>query len=191
MGATGQRAAELAVSEFINRWKNGRGRETVEPFRGFVREYWTELSPGFAGRENDPANNPWSAAFISYIFKKSGALKKQFPFAAAHHTYIRRGDKNFLAGDLDADLVAFLPHEMQPEIGDLIVYWRGRQQSLRNLPAGGFKSHTDIVVRKRGKTIVTMGGNVRNNVGRKVLTLEATGHLSPRSNLMGILKVRF
>jgi hypothetical protein len=189
MGDIAKKAAELAMGEWKDRWKKGAGDEDDPAFRRFVAEYWDALGAGFNNWEN--TENPWSAAFISYVFRKAGAKSTQFPFAAGHHVYIRKGDDNFRAEKFDADLVAYTVDERRPEVGDLVIQWRDKPQRLRHLPASGFTSHTDIVVQVTPTRIETIGGNVGDSVKMRPLRLDGDGHIILTPSIMGLLKVNF
>jgi hypothetical protein len=123
-------------------------------------------------------NNPWSAAFISYVFKKAGA-ETEFPYSSAHYTYITHAIRNKKNGNLNSSLVGYKVTEYSPEIGDLICAPRAADKekvtydnalSYRNLRDElFFSAHCDIVVSVGDGSIDVIGGNVSNSVTRNTV----------------------
>lgn len=116
--------------------------------------------------------NPWSAAFISYVMKKSGA-GIDFKYSPAHSTYIRDAIANGLSRISNAKFVGHRISEYQPKPGDLICAPRAEavgQVTFENaVRFGPFKSHCDIVVDVRDLEIDVIGGNVSNSVTRNTV----------------------
>jgi hypothetical protein len=127
-------------------------------------------------------NNPWSAAFISYVFKKAGAAT-EFPYSSAHYTYITHAISNKKNGNLTSSLVGYRVTEYAPKIGDLICAPRAADKekvtydnalSYRNSDGElFFSAHCDIVVSVGDSSIDVIGGNVSNSVTRN--TVKTTG----------------
>lgn len=154
-----------------------------------VKQYW--LSVGKQMQEKDlkdslwQENHPWSSAFISWVITKSGAADKFKP-SPNHAGYIvwarqnqkLRANKNiFVAYDI-CD-----PNSKWPEPGDLICKNRdGNNFSLSTITASDI-SHSDIVVEVDtvAKTIVTIGGNVRNTVSKRIIHLDSEGYIDTAS----------
>lgn len=133
---------------------------------GLGREFPAEQDGTFA----------WSAAFVSYVMRVSGA-GRHFPYAPDHAEYInaaRRGG-NWV-------VVAERPERYAPEPGDLVCRARSRATGLRfdDLPAPRFPSHCDIVVSAPANgAIAVIGGNVANTVGRRFFPVDPDGRLTP------------
>lgn len=121
---------------------------------------------------------PWSAAFISYIMKKSGA-RNSFAYSGRHATYIIDSVKK---RDVHGYPFRGYPiNKAMPEIGDLVCAPRGDSKSLaysQIVKTASFKSHCDIVVAKKdGKYIEAIGGNVGDTVSKTVVPLTAAGYI--------------
>jgi hypothetical protein len=116
----------------------------------------------------------WSAAFISYVMRISGAGKR-FAYAPSHWTYIDRSVRD--PGGL---FVAERPETAVPQPGDVICTGRGRSRALRfdDLPAGPYLSHCDIVVAAMAGQLSVIGGNVDDAVTMKHVPLTPDGHLA-------------
>jgi len=142
-----------------------------------INEYWSAV--GEYWLSGDDCNQPWSAAFISWIMQEAGVPETQFPPAIAHQSYLN----HFLA---NADLpgVPLIPHTIQeykPKPGDLICANRGEDvptEAIEELPDSlKARLHCDIVVETTGQTLQAIGGNVRNSVSKTILTLSPEGYL--------------
>ena len=126
--------------------------------------------------EDQDGTFAWSAAFVSYVMRISGAGPR-FPYAADHAEYInaaRRGG--------DWVVVAEPADRYAPEPGDLVCRARGRAVGMRfdDLPAPRFPSHCDIVVSApTNGAIAVIGGNVANTVGRRFFPVDPDGRLAP------------
>lgn len=146
-----------------------------------VNAYWRVVGkPQLDGMD---CQNPWSAAFISWVAQQAGVPESQLSAAAAHRVY--------LAGIItaaDQPGRFFVPQRVadySPKAGDLVCLARGASQvsapgeyvtaeSLR-----GAQTHCDLVVANTGRTIEVIGGNVRNSVSKTVLELDSAGRLQP------------
>lgn len=155
-----------------------------------IGEYWWEgLDPGsaesaYTGKHDQAghefpatadANYAWSAAFISYVMRLSGAGAR-FPYAPTHSTYINAAASNAAPG-----LAAFAPQAYTPTPGDLICTGRGAAAALRfaDLPtAGSFPAHCDIVVDAAPGLLTVIGGNVDDAVTAKHVPVGADGRLA-------------
>ncbi|WP_171070142.1 DUF2272 domain-containing protein [Methylobacterium terricola] len=168
------------------------GKEGVEPYVGYVNEYWRAV--------NQPARNgnspyPWSAAFISFNFKRAGA-DGEFPYAAGHWDYCRdivRSPKKF------TKLSLHLPSQVAIEVGDVI--WAARRgpqcppppkdaaAAFGDLKTGRwFCSHADIVVAKRSDEIDVIGGNVSDSVTQTTYLTSKGRIVDPRQVWLGVIK---
>jgi hypothetical protein len=120
----------------------------------------------------------WSAAFVSYVMRISGAGAR-FPYSANHWTYIDRA-RAAADGKDDAIVVAERPETYAPRPGDLICLGRGKAAALRyeHLPAGPFPAHCDIVVETTPARLAVVGGNVRDGVTLKHVPVTPDGKLA-------------
>jgi hypothetical protein len=152
-----------------------------EPHVLRVNGYWRAVDkPGLSGSD---CQQPWSAAFISWVMKTAGVPETLFPRASAHWIYLSK-----IIRDADRPYAAFVPRSIlgySPRPGDLICANR-EHYSLPSItqPWDSYllenaKLHCDIVVERNGKVLEAIGGNVRNSVSKSILTLDADGHLRP------------
>ena len=121
------------------------------------------------------AHYAWSAAFISYVMRVSGAGDR-FPYAPNHSTYI-----NAAASGSSTGLRAQDPATYAPGPGDLICAGRSTSRSVRyaNLPtAYAFPAHCGIVVAKGPQQISIIGGNVDDAVTLTHVPVSPTGTIS-------------
>ena len=145
-----------------------------------INLYWRAVGqPGLDGHD---CQQPWSAAFVSWVMQAAGVSSELFPPAGAHWVYLTR-----ILSHADTD-ASFLPHTRQaysPKSGDLICASREAYLSpyIEEIPTVDWlesaKLHCDIVVKKQGRTLEAIGGNVRNSVSRSILTLSPEGFLQP------------
>ncbi len=143
-----EKAAQFAKDEF-KLWKNGTLKESEKEAYPILKKYWDDLGGWPEGRWK-PTETAWSAAFISYVMKKSG---DDFYNSAAHSTYATKAlqnrnklvkDKTSLSGEQH---VLFLKGEAEPAIGDVMFYVReGDIKSWMKGGGGQIKSHTDIFI---------------------------------------------
>lgn len=115
---------------------------------------------------NQDANYAWSAAFVSYVMRISGAGPR-FPYAPDHADYINIA-KEMAVGQAHGWLIsAERPNAYAPQPGDLICAGRSSAVSLTydDLPAGHFPAHCAIVVDTSVPgQISVIGGNVDDAV---------------------------
>jgi hypothetical protein len=129
-------------------------------------------------------NQPWSAAFISFVAAMAGA-GANFHYGPSHSMYIvdalREAKKPFST----AKFVARRHTDHAPKIGDLIACER-RPDTEANfdtyidfVKAGRFEAHCDFVVGfdAEHKHAITIGGNVSNSVSQKSWPLNAEGRI--------------
>jgi hypothetical protein len=125
---------------------------------------------------------PWSAVFISTVFKLANYTPAEFEGAASHSLYMRsamraHADARAGYGQLPCD-----PAWVKPRVGDLVCFSRtaamkswddvlARFEAWRQRPAGSadnfpFEGHCDVVVHvsPNQTTIDTVGGNLSDTV---------------------------
>ncbi len=133
----------------------------------------------------------WSAAFISYVMRISGAGNR-FPYSPRHADYINAARRASLANDMSALLWAESPNDYAPHLGDLICFGRERAGGLRfeDLPAPSFPGHCEIVVATEPDRVAVIGGNEDDAVEMKHLPVTADGRLVS-ANYLAVLEVRY
>ena len=154
-----------------------------------VGEYWW-LGLGGQGREArwtgkhddsgrafpamDDERYAWSAAFISYVMRISGAGER-FPYAANHASYV-----NAAASGRSPILAAHAPQSYAPKLGDLLCFGREWASHLRfsDLPTSGFwPGHCAMVVARQDNTLSVVGGNDDDAVMMDHVAIASDGRL--------------
>jgi uncharacterized protein DUF2272/SH3 domain-containing protein len=160
--------------------------ESDEPLRSRIADYY---EAGGGSRNLDPTlnENAWSAAFISFCVKQSGATSDQFKFNLSHSVFVRAAIANG-----NADRGVFRGHrvtEYAPKLGDLIHHNRDGGTLSFDFARDntGYPSHSAIVVdfevRNGVRHAVTIGGNEflsggTGTVGMKRFPLDTNGFLN-------------
>ena len=143
-----------------------------------IATYWM-VGTGISGRDGR-TDIPWSAAFISFVMKTSGAGDR-FHYSALHAVYISRSIRDFLQNDAAAGFWGRRLNELKPKIGDLVCWTRQSGIDYDHQNNGDYKGHTDVVVEVGADRVFVIGGNVGNSVTRRPLPLDARGFLTPLS----------
>jgi hypothetical protein len=183
-------AKEALISAAVKEWlrfDRGDKLEFEEPQYKYVGEYWSKIGLSLDGKDRD---QPWSAAFISFVARAAGY--NDFKFAPAHSTYVYDAVNKRKSNVNSAPFWGFKITEHKPQLGDLVCRWRENPiTSIDSLPSGGFKSHCDIVVEIRDSEVRTLGGNVNQSVSITAYPLNSSGFLRPASNVYGVLRNNF
>jgi hypothetical protein len=136
----------------------------------------------------------WSAAFISYVMRISGA-GAAFPYAPDHATYINYAARAAHGEVSNPLLIAEDPATYAPRLGDLVCFGRGAAQDLRfqDLPTAQiFPAHCSIVVAGGNDEISVIGGNVDDAVTMEHLHTTSQGELSVNwENWFVVLRVMY
>lgn len=172
-----------AVKEWI-RFNRGTGRENIAPFFRIVGEYWSALGINLDGRDRD---QPWSAAFISFIIRNTNAYP-DFKFNAAHAKYILDAKAKRTENNTNAPFWLFRLTEHKPQLGDLVCKWRERRRTFDDIPSGGFKSHTDVIVEIQDQRVKAIGGNIGHSTTLSSFSLNANGFLKEQNNVFAIMR---
>lgn len=146
-----------------------------------VNLYWRAVGhPELTGMD---CQKPWSSAFIGWVMQQAGVPADQLRPAIAHWEYLAE-----IIERVSEPGRYFVPRRIRdysPEPGDLICAWRPGSQPIlidgQIAPESlmGLKAHCDLVVKKQGRVLEAIGGNVRNSVSRIRLELDAQGRLQP------------
>lgn len=195
-------------------FRNGHHKEyDLEVYRR-VGDYWNAVADvpdyrhwrGYHGRsdcrlvlnsDNDVVqllsndNQPWSAAFISWVARTAGAADG-FHYGPSHSVYIVKALKAASTAGTTEKFVARRHTEYTPKVGDLIACERRSSDDANFdtypsfVASGRHEAHCDFVVGfvDNGRTAVTVGGNVSNSVMQKDWPLDANGRIGnhdPRS----------
>jgi hypothetical protein len=141
----------------------------------------------------------WSAAFITYVVRESGASASAFHFANAHRVYIYDAFATSTAeaaGKADEHIYRACPLATRPRVGDLICSQREpalaeasdeavRERVRAELDGSADarsvrRSHCEVVayVDKGARKIYSIGGNVSQGVATRKLNLRRDGRIS-------------
>lgn len=179
-------AKEALIREAASQWirfERGAGKENVDPFAGFVGEMWAAIGLDLDGRDRD---QPWSAAFISFVVRRAGYTG--FKFAAAHARYIHDSIIKRQRGEA-SPFWGFRIAEHTPSPGDMVCRWRAVPRTFDDaVRRDDFKSHCDIVVQVGDGFVNTIGGNVAQSVSTTRYRLDAGGFLDSSSSVFAVLR---
>ena len=153
------------------------GFESNDGYSQRVGTYWKEGTG--QNLDGDDREVPWSATFISWLYKKAGAGNK-FVYNASHSKYITDSIANRKKGEVNAPFVGYKLNEYAPKVGDMVCY--SRQDGINYDTKGSYKSHCDIVVSTKPNQIEVIGGNVNQSVTKKVLRTNSKGLLIDTKN---------
>lgn len=164
--------AVMAAQEEFSKW-NKKGEKILEHDIRTVDkldDYWKSTGHSYNGMRTQP----WSAAFISYVMKKSGA-GKAFPYSTSHSVYIRKAIEN--KKNNAGRFKGYKPEDVKVEVGDLVCY--PRQAGVSYDTKSGYDSHCDICidVNKRKNTATFIGGNVSDSVSKSTAPLTDKGKI--------------
>jgi hypothetical protein len=184
VSAARERLISAAVAEWI-RFDNGSGQEHVAPFFEFVGEMWRAIGLNLDGRDRD---QPWSAAFISWIVRRSGPEYADFRFAAAHSRYINHAITRREASSA-APFWGFRLNEHKVALGDLVCQWRTSPQTYDGARVSdSFFSHCDVVVEVASGSVRALGGNNSHSVGFKTYAINTNGFLKAENRVFAVLR---
>ena len=158
-----RRSVRIAKKEF-EKWN--KRKETSSETLPYLQDYWKTL-----GWKDDQwsTNTAWSAAFISYIFRKARATKDDFIFSARHSIYIQKAIDN-KKNKKRKGFKGYKLDEKKVELGDLVCY--SRQGGVDYDTKGEYISHCDIVVEIDGDNAIEIGGNVSDSVSESKIPLQ-------------------
>jgi hypothetical protein len=163
---------DTAITEW-NYWKNGQIKEGDPSTMERLREYWREGAGVKNWSDRQMTDEAWSAAFISYLMKKTGA-GSDWKYSPSHSTYIVDSIKNRKLNN-DKSFKGYKPNEVKLEVGDLVGF--ARQSGVNYDTTGAYKSHTDIVVGIKDGYAETIGGNVGNSVTMTKVPITSDGKI--------------
>ena len=145
-----------------------------------IQQYWAD-GVGYNYEISDITNlswqneHYWSAAFISWLMKVSGA-GSEFDYSERHATYVRASIEN--AQDGLGDIRGFDAKTTKPNYGDIVCKRRGSSDATYNDISPNETLHCDVVVDVKYNKITVIGGNVNNRVERSFVTTDKSGYIS-------------
>lgn len=167
-----ERIVEIAESEWLA-WRKGSIKENEAAAGPLLKRYWDAVDPNTYHRPEEP----WSAAFVSYVIKKAGPPQGAFTYSSNHTVYIMAAKKaNREAGKFQAFPIA----QAVLEPGDIVCHGRDKlcNVTLDQLERG--TSHGEIVVEVGRDYAITIGGNTSDTVGKNKIKLDEHGHVDSR-----------
>jgi hypothetical protein len=145
-----------------------------------VGRYWAEgtNTEGIDGQNHDM---PWSAAFISWVMRTSGAASR-FRYSTQHSVYIYQAIRDRQESRASAGYWAWRLNEYKPARGDLVCWARESGVDYDNQKGGTYKSHCDVIVQVDQDRCWVIGGNVGDSVTKRPLPLTGAGYLASTSS---------
>ena len=155
--------------------QNGH-KEGEDGFYQRIGQYWLEgtNTRNIDGRDHE---FPWSAAFISWVMKTSGA-GNNFRYSTQHSVYISQAVRDHLNNN-NVGFWGWRLNERKPAVGDLVCWARESGVDFDHQKSGNYAGHCDIVVAVEADEIFVIGGNVGDSVTRRPLALDG-GFLAER-----------
>lgn len=187
-----------AILEWI-RFDKGEGDEKAAPYYEYVGEMWRSIGEHYDGRSVDSNGRdiPWSAAFISFVVRKSGSRYSKFKFAAGHSVFSNDAIQARILGRIDRPFWGYRVTEVRPEIGDVIHRNRSGNSFSFDYAENHsqFVSHSDIVVEVTSNVVRVIGGNIGDTVSSygaaiQEYELDPMGMIAPDQKVIAILKNR-
>lgn len=165
----------IATREWL-RWGRGTIKEHEPRMRAVLLDYWVT---GTGRRLSGPrwwSARPWSAAFISWTMRQSGA-GNAFPYSALHAVYISRAKRHRLTNSPNP-FKAYRVSEVAPRLGDLVCRSRAGSGATYDTIRPDMATHCDIVTTIEPGRLLTIGGNVKQSVWRTPVRTNAAGYVT-------------
>ncbi|MFT5821219.1 MAG: hypothetical protein ACI8ZM_002468 [Crocinitomix sp.] len=152
--------AKKGASNALAQLKRYKGiKEDDSRFHKILMTMWMHLGYSKEKAERYIRNEiPWSAAMISYNMRDY----EDFPKSASHAYYAVASRKNRAKGE--SNFWLYRPHEIRPKVGDIVLKGRSGARVNYDSVKVGDPTHGDIVVEVQKDYLITIGGNVSNQV---------------------------
>jgi peptidoglycan hydrolase-like protein with peptidoglycan-binding domain len=196
-----QRIVDVARGEW-EKWGRGRKKETQPEMLATLRDYWSAVGQKVRLEDlRDPKwqrENPWSAAFVSWVMRTAGAGTR-FSCLSAHRLYIAAAKKNRQSGG--SGFWAYRISEVKPEPGDVVCADRACCEKCEcngatydNIDDGHrWCTHGDIVIEVHPGEVRVLGGNADHSVDDAKIQTDSRGFVIPdqrKCRYFAIIKVR-
>jgi|GraSoiStandDraft_53_1057289.scaffolds.fasta_scaffold281745_2 hypothetical protein len=206
-------------TEELELFERGKLQEYDKKVYRRVGEYWDALAKierykqwkGYNGRSDTKLeldgngnvlkvvsddNQPWSAAFISWVVRTAGG-GESFQYAPSHSLYIVKALQEAKNSASTAKFIARRHKSYAPRIGDLIACERRKMDDanfdtyIDFVASGRYEAHCDFVIGLNDKKTraITVGGNVGNSVSQKEWPLDENGRIGDRDPTSKIASV--
>lgn len=172
-----KRLLKAVKSEYDSWNSNGKLKEQDPEVLDNIRRYW-KSGVGLNWSDDKMKREAWSAAFISYLMKESGA-GSSFKYSPSHSVYIRDSIQN-RKHNKSNPFKGYRPKERKVEVGDIVCY--PRQSGVNYDTESAYSSHCDIVTSIADDEAITVGGNVSNSVSKTTVPLKKGKIDSNRDN---------
>jgi hypothetical protein len=149
---------------------------------GEIKKWTEEIGGTFVSCTSN--QHPWSAVFVSWCVKASGATVSEFKFSKQHSVFVHRAIKNALNATGVFHGVEIAAHA--PNVGDIIQHNRdGNRFTFDHARThADYKSHSVIVVEvgddAEGPFALCIGGNERDSVRETLVRLTPEGFIRQR-----------
>lgn len=146
-----------------------------------VADYWNR-GLGWSVTEEqvlDPSfqeDYAWSAAFISWVMKVSGA-EDNFPYSPTHAYYVIETTNNRFNNE-KAKFKAYSVDEVKPKPSDIVCRRRGNSNATYDNVSPYDTLHCDIVTDVYKDKIEAVGGNISNKVKKVDISLDSQGYIN-------------
>jgi hypothetical protein len=161
-------------------WEDGQRKELDEAVSTRLQKYWKAVGLDYTVEQLRDAkfqsDNPWSAAFVSWVMKKAGA-REHFRYSASHWQYVASAKENRKAAN-DNPFKAYRTDEQKVELASVVVRRRGSSMATYENIENGHITHGDIVVSVADGKAETIGGNVSNSVKTTTVELKNDGEIA-------------
>ena len=163
----------------VSKWSNYT--ELDAPTALILQDYWGRgLNENYSVsqilNEDFQASKAWSAAFVSWVMRVSGA-GDSFPYSATHSKYIIETTNNRF-NNPEAKFKAYDINEKKPQPSDLVCRTRSGEIASYNNVEQGDLLHCDIVTRVDKTKVVAVGGNLDDKVKEVELSLDSDGYVN-------------
>jgi hypothetical protein len=151
-------------------------KEGEDGFFQQVGRFWRDGVDinGVDGRNHD---QPWSAAFISWVMKVAGAGDR-FRYSSQHSVYISQAIRDFLQRREAAGFWGVRLLEAKPVPGDMVCWSRQSGIDYDHQNGGDYMGHCDLIVEVGDGVVMAIGGNVADSVTKRPLSLTNDGFLA-------------
>ena len=182
--------ARLCEQEYKLHFWNGSKKEWMEGAYQRIGVYWNQLATnpkykkwsGYNGRSDtvlapdgtliSSKNQPWSAAFISWVAHEAGA-SSSFKYSPSHSSYVVAALRAAKSANSVVNFVARRHGTYKPKVGDLIACERRPDVDptfdtyIDYVAQSKYEAHCDFVVHVGASRLTVVGGNISNTVTKR------------------------
>jgi len=160
------------------KWHYGDWKETDARVSQYLVDYYQQgveqtITLAQARSSSFHASHQWSAVFISYLMRISGA-GDFFKYSSNHSVYIRWAVQNRLNNT--GKFKAYTITEYAPIPGDLVCF--SRQSAVDYYTDYSYASHCDLVVETTPGFVRVIGGNYANSVTLRSINTNSNGYIT-------------